>query len=405
MAKSILFITTTSLSANPRILKEIMLAGNNGFEVSFIAFMLDNWSDATDRSYVQNFVGVKAKYLSATKKPLLNWLLSTLVWKGSQWIGRIMPNLLLVNAYAHNKRSFLIYNELKKHTCQYNLVIAHNLGALFPAMCFAKKHQIPFAFDVEDYHPGETCSPAEKKRREFLMQKLLPHAAYISYASPLIGEHMLKLLKSDKIPHHFLVNNCFSEKEFELTENKPEKVEFVWFSQNIAAGRGLELVVPALYKYKDKVKLVLIGNLYEQFFTDYLSAYADMLHIQEPLPQSDLNRMVCRFDVGLAIEITTTDLNKDIALSNKIFTYAQAGLFILATNTAAQQQFMKEHPVLGHVSEQSPAEMEKAIGYLLENTDKIRNEKKTRFAYAKKLGWENENGKLVQVWRKLLTIQ
>lgn len=402
MAKSILFITTTNLSTNPRLLKEIMLAGKNGFEVSFIAFTLDNWSDATDKIHVQNLDGVKAIYLSATKKSLLNWLLSTLVWKACHWVGILFPNLLLPNAWAHNKRSYLISRSLKKNKSRYDLVISHNLGALYPAWCYAKKHQIPFAFDMEDYHPGESCSPAEKKRRELLMQKLLPKAAYISYASPLIGEHMLSLLKTAKIPPHFLVNNCFPETEFEFTENKQEKLEFVWFSQNIAAGRGLELVVPALYRFKDKVRLVLIGNLYQQFYQDFLSAYADMLQIQEPLPQLDLNRLVCRLDVGLAIEISATDLNKDIALSNKIFTYAQAGLYILATDTAAQVQFMKEHPALGQVSAQSHDGMEKAIGYIVENVDEIRKDKKNRFAFAKKLSWENESGKLVQAWENTL---
>ncbi|MFN8256710.1 MAG: hypothetical protein U0W24_13530 [Bacteroidales bacterium] len=234
------------------------------------------------------------------------------------------------------------------------------------------------------------------------MQRLLPHAAYISYASPQIGEYSLKLLPPGNIPPHFLVNNCFGRDEFQLEENNSMEVKFVWFSQNISAGRGLELLLPALYKFKDKVKLVLIGNLYSSFYSDFLSGFSEILQIYEPLPQVDLNRLVCHFDLGLAIELKSADLNRDICLTNKIFTYAQAGLYILATNTSAQELFMSEHRELGEVSGQTPQEMEKVIKDIIENIDTIRKNKKNRFEYAKKLSWENEGEKLLKAWKEII---
>ncbi len=47
------------------------------------------------------------------------------------------------------------------------------------------------------------------------------------------------------------------------------------------------------------------------------------------------------FDIGLAIEDPTADENRNICLTNKIWSYFQAGLYIVATNTLAQQQFMQ----------------------------------------------------------------
>ena len=144
-----------------------------------------------------------------------------------------------------------------------DLIIAHNLATLYPAYVYSKKHKIPFAFDIEDYHPGEVIhsdSINEKIRREFLMSQLLPETKYFTYASPLIGEHSLRLIPNNK-SEHFLINNCFSELDF--TEPKNEKtnnfITFVWFSQNITYNRGLELIIPALKKFKNRVKLHLIG--------------------------------------------------------------------------------------------------------------------------------------------------
>jgi glycosyltransferase involved in cell wall biosynthesis len=401
MTNKILFITTTSLSTNPRLLKELYLTIKMGVDVEVICFKLGNWSDKTDLEHIKNLGNVKVHFLSAGKKPMLAWLTSTIIWKACNFFYTLLSNNIKINAFAHNKRTWLIGNFLKKNKAQYQLLIAHNLGALFPAWQYSKKHNIPFVFDIEDYHPGESCSPAEKKRREFLMKKLLPKAVYITYASPLISEYSLKLLKENEIPVHFLVNNCFSRKEFELHENNTEKVQLVWFSQNIAAGRGLELVLPVLYKFKDKVQVNLVGNLYQQFYNNFLVQYADMLKIAEPMPQPILNRFICQFDIGLAIELKTADFNREICLTNKLFAYAQAGLYILATDTSAQKQFSSEHKDFVMVSAQNPVEIEKSIVYIIENIDKIRKEKKSRFEYAQNLSWENESQKLVEIWEKI----
>ncbi len=456
----LLFITTTNLTTNPRLLKELKLASENGHECTFIGFKLGNWSDGTEQEHLKLLAPVKPIYLSATKDSFNNWLLSTIVWKFSIFFNKLFIKSLC--AYAHNKRTWQLVLKLKRIKSDYDLIIGHNLGALYPAIRFAKKHNIPFAFDIEDYHPGEKCSPAEKHRREFLMQKLLPKATYISYASPLIGEHSLALIskagidtsKLDsfkymatstkcisrtvcdtgfpdeietpigvKLPDNFLVNNSFSQNEFQLIENSSEKIRFVWFSQNITWGRGLEQMIPALSKFREKIDLYLIGNKRLDFHEKFLKNYDDFINYIEPLPQKELNLKLSQFDIGLAIEISNVDLNKEIALSNKIFAYTQAGLFVLATDTSAQKRFIEEHNPcilnsdydqtitgrssrveisgIGLLTPQSSEEMEKAIEIIINGIGDIRASKKMRFEYAKQLAWEIEGLKLSSTWNKL----
>ena len=445
------------------MLKELKLANENGYECTFIGFKLGNWSDKTENDHLKLLKNVKTYYLSAGISTSLNvqvrwWLsiveakyLSTLIWKLSIAFNWFSPKNLKISAFAHNKRTWQICKKLKTEKDNYDLIVAHNLGALYPSYKLAKRLNTPFAFDIEDFHPGEKCSLAEKNRREFLMQKLLPKAAYISYASPLIGQYSFDLIKNSGRSEQasfpagkgrevrVLVNNSFSQPEFEFKECKKEKVQFVWFSQNIAAGRGLELVIPALAKYKNKVQLTLIGNLYPEFKNSFLKDYSDFIIIQPPLPQKELNFYLCEFDVGLAIELSSADLNRDICLTNKIFAYIQAGLLILATDTSAQKQFINEHnkafdlgslqlrsataaqpPIEGSLSEaemshgqspisigilsgQSTEEMEQVVSEIIENIENVRANKKARFEYAKQLAWENEGEKLLDVWIKVLS--
>ncbi len=105
--------------------------------------------------------------------------------------------------------------------------------------------------------------------------------------------------------------------------------------------------------------------------------------------------------MGLALE-PGKDLNNELAISNKIIAYAQAGLYILATDTPAQQQFMHEHPGFGTVCGQDNEGMVKGVTAIIEATDEINTDKLTRFEKGKDLAWEKESGKLVEMWRQVL---
>ncbi len=458
----LLYIFSGNLSTTPRALQSIIAASKKyKVEVVFVN-RATTWAEI-DKRLLED-LELEGKSVSIKKEFTFNWFFLSVLYKLVGKLSFVLDKHIALNAFA-NKATLFLYFALIKRKSNYDLVIGHSYGSLYPAFAFSKKNNIPFAFDIEDYHPGEKCSPAEKQRRELLMRKLLPKAAYVSYASPLIGQYSADLLskKSEpkmktvyiragarcismercnevveyetySLPENFLINNSFSEKEFQLGENNSKKIQFVWFSQNIAAGRGLELIIPALYRFKEQVHLTLIGNLYQEFEESFLKNYTDFIDFRDPLPQKELNLHLCHFDIGLAIELSTADFNRDICLTNKIFAYTQAGLFLMATDTSAQKQFIEEHnekcgfdslrlrsvttaqPAktgllskaemtgIGLLTPQSTEEMEKAIEKIIKNIDEIRANKKLRFEYAKRLAWENEGQKLLTVWDKLLQL-
>ena len=242
----------------------------------------------------------------------------------------------------------------------------------------------------------------EKSRREFLLKKILPKAGFITYASPLIGEYSLNLIPDYPKEKSALINNCFFASDFSFKENHNEKISFVWFSQNITAARGLEVIVPFLYHNKKKVHLTLIGHLYQSFYDDFLAAYKEVLTIIPPLSQDELHNQLAYYDVGLALEVKNSDLNKRLALSNKIFAYAQSGLFILASDTEAQNRFIEDNPLLGIVVNLESPDLSTSVEHLLNNIQEIRKLKKERFDYAKKLSWDHESQKLMEIWEKML---
>lgn len=399
------FLTTLSLATNPRLVKEVMVAQDLFNEIEVICFSFGNWSNELDvKIKIQFKSNVKVIGLPASKKSFFVWFVSSLLERLAKKAPFIYNKSLLFSSLASNKRTSMLLYYIRKHKLfrGSSLIVSHNLGTLYPAFYFSKLYNIPFAFDVEDYHPGEVIhedAVNEKKRREILMQMVLPHAAYVTAASPIIGREVEKLCNVPAIT----INNSFYSNEFKLPvddlSNLGQKLQLVWFSQHINYGRGLELLLPALDSDCDHVTLTLIGNLNTNFAKEWLQ-YRTYVKVIAPLQQDILHKELSRYDVGLALDLKSTDFNRDIALTNKIFAYKQAGLFVLATDTKAQVEFMNQFKDEGYVCEQTSESISSGIAYMLENVESIRAEKTNRFNKAREIAFEAEEEKLKALWQK-----
>ncbi|WP_347159301.1 hypothetical protein [Pontibacter chitinilyticus] len=399
----ILFLTTANLTTNPRLLKEVKLALENRYTPTVVLFDFDNWTTEIEEGLRKSLPRVDFIAITATREAFRSWLLASGLQVLLRKLHRLLPFPLRLCAFASDKRSFLLESNIKHLPNKFDLVISHNLGALYPAYSFAAQHKIPFASDIEDFHPGETIATDarhEVARRETLMKELLPKATYISYASPLIGKAATDLVPGLQKQNHFLINNAFSETEFlKPAQYSGEKIRFVWFSQNIATGRGLEIVVPVLFKYRDDVQLTLIGNLVPSFYESFLKKFDELIVYTKPFPQEALHQELSRFDIGLALELKSADSNRDICLTNKIFAYAQAGLFILATDTKAQELFIRQNPQLGVTFGQSSKAFEERVKCMIDQKEEILSNKMQRFVTGSKLAWEGEAVKLLETWK------
>ena len=361
----------------------------------------DNWSKNNNEKIKQGLVPHIHYYeVPGNRSPFLPWLLSSFLFSLSKLLLVIFPKNIHLLSVCSNKRSWLIVQHLGKIKEKVHLVIAHNQGSFYPAKKFAKQHQIPFGIDLEDYHPGETNEKREAENLKLLLKNVLPEAAYITAASPLI----LKETQKD-VPHLScvpeVVLNYFSETEFIAPEQKDaQKLKLVWFSQNIAQGRGLEEIIPVIQKSND-FELHLYGNAEPDFYINRLEGKQN-IYVHEPLQQADLHKALSLYDVGLAIEKASSNYNRDICLTNKLLAYFQSGLYVLASNTSAQIQFMNEHPEQGMVTSLETEAFQQSLMELLNNKNSIRSQAGNRFCYAGNYSWERESQKLTKTWKHIL---
>ena len=118
------------------------------------------------------------------------------------------------------------------------------------------------------------------------------------------------------------------------------------------------------------------------------------------MAQHKLHSILSNFDIGLALETKTSDYNRDICLTNKIWSYLQSGIYILASPTRAQQEFIKEYSSYGEVLFDDKKQSILQIEELIQRKEQISQGLRKRHLLNDFVNWENESNKLIPIWRK-----
>lgn len=228
------------------------------------------------------------------------------------------------------------------------LYIGHCLAGLAAAALAARRTGALCGFDAEDFHRGETDfveqDPQEQALVTALENEYLPECRHVTAASPLIGRAY-----ADRcgIPLPKTVLNVFPLAESppapvnrpQPTAEQPARI--YWFSQTIGPGRGLEEILPVLAAMRTPVELHLRGFVSPEY-RDLLNQTARQAGLTRPVlyhgfaPMTAMARLAADHDLGLSLE-TSRPENRDLCLTNKIFTYVLAGLPQLMSPTAAHR--------------------------------------------------------------------
>jgi glycosyltransferase involved in cell wall biosynthesis len=286
-----------------------------------------------------------------------------------------------------------------------DLYVAHNLGALPVAANAAAKHKSQYAFDAEDFHRGQVEEKTEGHERTVKLENaFLPKASYITAASPLIAEMYAVLYKKDIT----VLNNVFPRLyQPDFKELPFDKLRLIWFSQTIGVNRGLQDVLKAVNEiHEKKIHITLIG-LYskeiERELRQQLTNRQHSLQFVEPVHEIDLLELCSQHHIGLALE-RREPFNRDICLTNKIFSYLIAGSAIIASDTKAQKQFFEQHAGVGYIYEVNNCKvLTKILLDLIDDPVSLTKARKEAYQLAKqKLNWDCEKEKLLPLIEEAL---
>ena len=398
----IAILTSGQPSINPRMVKEADALADAGYDVIVIYIYWNEWATIMDVEMFStkkwtairvagNPTGEKLTYLFSRFIHKLSWIFASLFnfkfGTAENAIGRGIPWLL--KAAIKQKADFYI---------------AHNLAALSAAALAAKKNNCSYGFDAEDFHRNEASnapSSFDVRLKTYLEDKYFKDLAYLTTASPMISSAYKKLYP--QINPITILNVFPKEKDIEPIVNK--KVNLFWFSQTIGNNRGLEDIITVLGKFNNNLfNLHLLGAHSEITKLHFINLAVesglsgDSLKFYAPINEAQITRFASKFDIGLATELSYPK-NRDICLANKIFTYVQAGLAIIASNTSAQKEFIKKYPGMGVIFDRDNlATLEEKLSFYLEHPNLLLEAKKMALKYAdQELNWLMEKEKFLAV--------
>ncbi len=346
----ILLIALGQISTNPRLFKEAIWFSEKNFEVSVIYSFWSKWGFEYDKEICSTYD--KIKWIEVGGNPIEQnriYFLTRIKRKIFHGLSKILPNNISIAARAECR----VYDEMVQLGLKIspNIIIAHNLGAITVAGTIAQQLSIPFVFDAEDFHRGQYIQNSFLYSRAKKIENYwMPKASLITSSSPLIATKYL----TEVGVHSIVIHNVFKlNKSYFKNRKITGAIKFVWFSQTVGLGRGIEDFILALKCFsRESFSLTLIGYIQPTLLKHLLDLASDeeqlKIDIQfiDPVKPSDLFSLISQFDIGIAAE-THININSQILLSNKLFTYLISGISIFFSQTPAQRNFLDLHPNIG----------------------------------------------------------
>lgn len=395
--KRICLITPGHIASNPRLVKEASALVGAGYQVHIIFTQYMDYLVANDTTLLD---------------PNISY--SSLIWTKDKGLSRLFSGLIQKSAiqFAKRNKAVNVWTKIvlnRNYRWQYDqavrfkadLYIAHNAGALAVAADAALKHKSKFAFDAEDFHRGEDLSLLVKKCLIQIEDHYLPKATYLIAASPLIANAYEQLYKKNVTS----ILNVFPKPQLRPQHNNTKQLKLFWFSQTIGFDRGIEGVIKAIGLVNNKsITLHLLGAHDQQTkekFNQLASTCGvgnEQLHFYQPVAPDYIFDLAMQFDLGMATE-TGKPYNRDICLTNKIFTYIQAGLAVIASDTLAQLDLFKKFPEIGKIyARKNLNSLADQINFYLENPEALAVNKQNCLSLGNTtLNWEIEQYKIVDL--------
>ena len=388
----VLIVTSGAACRNPRSLKEALTLGGAGFKVTYITvFQTEAYAKEDQRL----LLGTPVRLLSIGartgamrfRQRLATWISRRMVertpWSPSASLG---PTRVMLAAARQNTA---------------DLTIVHTEAAFWVGCQLLKDGRL-VAADFEDWHSEDLLPQARRSRPLKLIRGLedtiLHGACFATTTSHSLSQ---ALASSYNATPPLVLTNSFPLQPAPPTRPVRDP-EMVWFSQTIGPGRGLEQFIGAWKQLTPPLgRLTLIGALltgYERALLEGLPATVrSRISFRDPVPPDSLPGVLAEFDIGLALEQSTPP-SRNLTITNKILQYLNAGLAIIATPTAGQEEVLAAASGAGVTIEPNAPNAVNNLAFCLSSPDWIRRAQgDSRRAAETKYNWEKEAHLLIEL--------
>ena len=389
----ILILSTAHLCRNPRVLKEATTLGHAGYDVTVLSVSIQSRFEEMDRALMQNLPFKRVTLDYATGRT--GTRLAHFAQRSITWLAGRLSHTFGVESSRSLGPAIALLRLARAHPA--DLTIAHTEIPLWVAQQLHREGR-RVAVDLEDWYSEDLLFSDRQSRPVRLLRNAekfaLQSAAYVSVPSQCMADRLFER-HGGKRP--VILRNVFPlQPNPRQTVSRPRgRPRFIWFSQTIGPGRGLELFLAAWARTKQPSEIHLLGDERAGYREKLLSLLpptrrAD-LHFIPLVPTDQLSTKLAQYDLGLALE-PHWPVNRDIAVTNKIMQYLNAGLAVVATDTAGQTEVMQAAPDAGIlVTAHETTEFAERLDGLLDDPERLaRTQLAARAAAEATFSWQRE---------------
>ena len=382
----ILIISSGSPCRNPRPLKEAETLGRAGHEVTLLTVSESPELDAMEQTLT---AGAPFRHESVGRNAakIGKFLRRAHVRLAMQATAAGLPSLHALGQVGPLRRQALALPA--------ELTIIHN-EIPFWIGCDLLRLGRRVAADFEDWHSEDLLPDARLSRPlaplRQLERQLLLNAAYTSTTSAALSA---ALAARHNAPSPHVLTNSFPLQPKPRSGPPGTPPAFFWFSQTIGPGRGLEHFLAAWSLTQKPSRLVLLGEPCDGYKAQLLNrvpqSFRSRIDFLPLVPPEKLPALIAKHDIGLALEQPFIR-NRDLTITNKILQYLNAGLAVVASDTAGQREVLAHQPSAGIIVEtHETTAFAKALDQLLTDHPALSARQTAARALAEqKYCWEHE---------------
>lgn len=410
----ILILIAGHLWSNPRSQKEADALARAGHQVQIGGI----WFDQTGADRDLLLVSGKAWRF----EPFLDLRPTTRIGRVKNLLARLRSRLAreLYSKFERSSSALLGYGarEMLRTAIQTaaDLTIVRSEVGMWVAKSLLDRRQ-RVGVDFEDWYSEDIQLEARASRPIRWLKELERRAAADCVYSVTTSRVMADAIAAEyQVPAPHVVYNVFSLADHAnldgiCTDRRNVNIPSVhWFSQTIGPGRGLELLFVAAENITLAFEIHLRGRLSGNY-ADWIASIVppklrERVFIHDTVPNEELLSRIADHDIGLALEVSDVP-SRNLTITNKVFQYMQAGLAIIATDTAGQREVFSQAPDVGLLIKNKDADaLACALIQLLGNERQLLDAKRAATAaFKEKFHWERQSEVVVRLVDRAISAQ
>jgi glycosyltransferase involved in cell wall biosynthesis len=371
-------IVANSLRKDPRVIKQIRCAMDEGIDVYFIGFM--------DSNYDKKFLESVGCHIS-------------MVDFGKKYSGHLKSYLkLFYREFMHYYLPIKMIVKIKP-----DVIHANDFNTLIQAYIASKISKCRVLYDSHEIC-AENIGIADSKIRkhtiitvEHILLKRIGTMVSVSNAAAAYFS------RKYKIPLPTVITNC----PYRGIAASPAKKDFncfeVLYQGQMYQGRGYEEFVKSAKFINSNIILVLRGY---GSIEDELRKIISIEHLEEkvrfdaPVEIKEIVNKAAESHVGVVLT-QPININFKLTVSNKIFEYLHAGLPVIMSDIPEHRYLNDKFNFGIIVNKFSPTGIAECINNLSTNHPQYSLLKNNAIKAAETMCWENESKKLIAIYKSL----